>query len=143
MDILSPLIAGSQFARQRYDRSLTNSHIDAHFGALAARAILCPINTRLKPHEVAYILEHSGSSIILVDHEYTHLIEGTKIPYIISSDTGRDGDPYETFLSEGRIFSQEGGWQGLEVEADENASAVLCYTYAFFIPHNRSPHHVR
>ncbi|KAF8349930.1 AMP-dependent synthetase and ligase [Amanita rubescens] len=106
----------------------TNSHIDAHFGVLAARAILCPINIRLKPHEVAYILEHSGSSIILVDHEYTHLIEGTKIPHIISNDTGRDGDPYETFLSEGRIFSQERGWQGFEVEADENASAVLCYT---------------
>ncbi|KAF8740552.1 hypothetical protein AX14_008165 [Amanita brunnescens Koide BX004] len=101
---------------------------DSHFGVLAARAIICPINTRLKPHEVTYILEHSGSSLILIDYEYTHLIEGTKIPYIVSNDTGRDGDPYETFLSEGRMFSQERGWEGLEAEADENASAVLCYT---------------
>ncbi|KAF8640479.1 hypothetical protein AX17_000142 [Amanita inopinata Kibby_2008] len=101
---------------------------DAHFGVLASRAILCPINTRLKPHEVAYILDHSGANLILVDHEYTHLIEGTKIPYILSRDTGRVGDPYETFLSQGRRFSQEKGWAGLMVEADEYAPAVLCYT---------------
>ena len=101
---------------------------DAHFGVLAARAILCPVNTRLKPHEVAYILEHSGSKLILVDYEYAHLIEGTKIPYVVCNDTGREGDPYETFLSEGRLFSQERGWQGLDVEADENTSAVLSYT---------------
>ncbi|KAK2461801.1 hypothetical protein APHAL10511_006264 [Amanita phalloides] len=101
---------------------------DAHFGVLAARAIFCPINTRLKPHEVAYILEHSSPKLILIDYEYSHLIEGTTIPYIISNDTGRDGDPYETFLSEGRLFSQEKGWHGLDVEVDENASAVLCYT---------------
>lgn len=118
----------------------TNAHVDSNFGVLAARAILCPINTRLKPREVTYILEHSGSSLILVDYEYTHLIEGTKIPYIVSNDTGRDGDPYETFLSEGRIVSQERGWQGLEAEADENASALLCYTYVSFVLHYRSPH---
>ncbi|PFH54617.1 hypothetical protein AMATHDRAFT_134062 [Amanita thiersii Skay4041] len=101
---------------------------DAHFGVLAARAVLCPINTRLKPHEVTYILEHSGSKLILVDHEYIHLVKGTNIPCIISQDTGRVGDPYETFLSDGRYFGQEKGWQGFPAEADENAPAVLCYT---------------
>ncbi|KIL70677.1 hypothetical protein M378DRAFT_95172 [Amanita muscaria Koide BX008] len=101
---------------------------DAHFGIIAARAILCPINTRLKLHEVAYILEHSGSKLILVDYEYIDLIRGTAIPYIVCKDTGRAGDPYEGFLTEGRLFSQERGWQGLDVEKDENAPAVLCYT---------------
>ncbi|KAF8898581.1 hypothetical protein BD779DRAFT_1431789 [Infundibulicybe gibba] len=101
---------------------------DAHHGVIAARAILTPINTRLKPQEVAYILEHSGSSLILVDHEYTHLIQGTKIPTIISNDTGRLGDPYEAFLDGGRQFSAERGWAGLDVELDENTAAVLCYT---------------
>ncbi|KAG7099364.1 hypothetical protein E1B28_001220 [Marasmius oreades] len=71
---------------------------------------------------------HSESKLILVDHEYLHLIEGTNIPYIVSKDTGRRGDPYEEFLSEGRRYSAEKGWAGLSVEADEDAGAVLCYT---------------
>ncbi|KAL0575992.1 hypothetical protein V5O48_005992 [Marasmius crinis-equi] len=101
---------------------------DALHGVIAARAILTPINTRLKHHEVSYILEHSESKLILVDHEYLHLIEGTKIPYVVSKDTGRPGDPYEELLGEGRRFSNEKGWAGLEVEHDEDAGAILCYT---------------
>jgi hypothetical protein len=88
------------------------------------------INTRLKPSEVAYILEHSGSCLILVDYEYTHLVPPeTKVPVIVSKDTGRAGDPYEDFLSQGRSFSGERYWGGLDAEPDENAGAVLCYTY--------------
>ncbi|KAH7915387.1 hypothetical protein BJ138DRAFT_1141987 [Hygrophoropsis aurantiaca] len=101
---------------------------DAHFGVLAARAILTAINTRLTPSEVAYILQHSGSKIILVDREYAHLVQGSQIPVIISHDSGRPEDPYELFLSNGRKFSAEKGWAGLEVEPDENAGAILCYT---------------
>ncbi|KAG2023311.1 AMP binding protein [Coprinopsis cinerea AmutBmut pab1-1] len=101
---------------------------DAHYGVLAARGILLPINTRLKPHEVAYILEHSGASIILVDYEYKHLIGNTNARVIVSNDTGRAGDPYEDFLTEGRAYSNEQGWRGLEAEPDENVGAVLCYT---------------
>ncbi|KAJ7783570.1 hypothetical protein DFH07DRAFT_788263 [Mycena maculata] len=102
---------------------------DAHHGVLAAQAVLCLINTRLKPSEVAYILDHSGSSIILVDHEYRHLLPpDLKTPVIVSNDSGREDDPYEQFLSNGRAFSQERGWKGLEYQADESASALLCYT---------------
>ncbi|KAJ7225713.1 hypothetical protein GGX14DRAFT_421918 [Mycena pura] len=107
-----------------------NSYVlHAHHGVLAAQAVLCLINTRLKPSEVAYILDHSGSSIILVDHEYLHLLPpNVKVPVVISKDTGRPGDPYEEFLSNGRAFSKERGWSGLEYPADESAPAVLCYT---------------
>ncbi|KAF9240923.1 hypothetical protein BU15DRAFT_61237 [Melanogaster broomeanus] len=101
---------------------------DAHFGVLAARAIFTPINTRLTPPEVAYILEHSGSNLILVDHEFMHLIPDTNVTTIVCHDTGRAGDPYETFLSAGRRFSAERGWAGLDVESNEDTPAVLCYT---------------
>jgi hypothetical protein len=47
----------------------------------------------------------------------------------VSNDTGRPGDPYEDFLKGGRLFSGEKGWLGLEVEANEDTPAVLCYTY--------------
>lgn len=101
---------------------------DAHFGVLAARAIVTPVNTRLTPPEVSYILNHSGAKLILIDHDFMHLIENNNVPIIVCHDTGRAGDPYESFLSAGRIFSAEKGWAGLDVEPDENAGAVLCYT---------------
>jgi long-subunit acyl-CoA synthetase (AMP-forming) len=107
---------------------------DAHHGALAARAVITPINTRLTSHEVSYILEHSGARIILVDHQYTDLVpasftrtHGTG-SVIVSRDTGRLGDPYETFLSSGRAFSRERGWAGLQAETNEDAASSLCYT---------------
>ncbi|EJD47843.1 acetyl-CoA synthetase-like protein [Auricularia subglabra TFB-10046 SS5] len=101
---------------------------DAHYGVLAARAIVTSINYRLKKHEVDYILEHSGAKFILVDSEWAHLVEGHNIPVIVSHDTGRPGCPYEAFLEHGRRVSGERGWTGLEIETDENAAATLCYT---------------
>ncbi|KAG9012722.1 hypothetical protein FRB93_001275 [Tulasnella sp. JGI-2019a] len=101
---------------------------DALQATLAARAVLCPINTRLTKAEVSYILEHSGSKLILVDYEFASLVEGAKVPVVVSNDTGRAGDPYERFLDEGRAFSQERGWPGLELEPNEDANATLCYT---------------
>jgi hypothetical protein len=65
---------------------------------------------------------------VLVDHEYASLLRDCPIPLIVSQDTGRIGDPYETFLTEGRLFSQERGWSGLVMEPDECANATLNYT---------------
>ncbi|KAH9486780.1 Acetate/butyrate--CoA ligase AAE7, peroxisomal [Psilocybe cubensis] len=101
---------------------------DAHYGIMAARAVITPINTRLKPTEVTYIIEHSQCCFLLVDHEYQNLVQDVNVPFVVSKDTGRSGDPYEDFLNSGREFSNERGWPGLDPEVDENAPAVLCYT---------------
>lgn len=123
-----PLIAGTDYIPHRCVCRIYSSRIDAHHGILAARAIITPINTRLKRPEVDYIVEHSGCRVLLVDHEYAYLVSGSDVPVIISNDTGRSGDPYEEFLTEGRRYSNEKGWLGLDAEEDENAGAVLCYT---------------
>jgi hypothetical protein len=78
---------------------------------------------------VSYILDHSGAKLILVDHQFLHLVKEARVPVVVCHDTGRTGDPYEEFLKAGRNFSVERGWLGLDVEADEDASAVLCYTF--------------
>ncbi|QRV91219.1 AMP binding enzyme [Ceratobasidium sp. AG-Ba] len=101
---------------------------DAHFGVLAARAVITPINTRLTIPEVDYILEHSGAKLVLVDYEYTKFVEGKNIPYVVCNGSGQQGDPYEDYLTEGRKRSREEGWGGLDMEPDENANASLCYT---------------
>ncbi|VDC01814.1 unnamed protein product [Peniophora sp. CBMAI 1063] len=113
--------------------------------AIAARAIVVTINTRLTPAEVAYILDHSSPRVVLVDHEYVYLLPkpspfptNTSAPsssrsqpafkVVIGQDTGKEGCPYEDFLSEGRRKSGEKGWEGLEMHTDENAPFCLNYT---------------
>ncbi|KAF8307694.1 acetyl-CoA synthetase-like protein [Clavulina sp. PMI_390] len=102
---------------------------EAHHAILAARAIICPPNIRLTKDVVDYIIEHSGAKLIIVDHEFTHLVDkNSSIPVIVSHDTGKMDDPYEQFLESGRKFSNEAGWAGLDMEMDEDAPATLCYT---------------
>jgi acyl-CoA synthetase (AMP-forming)/AMP-acid ligase II len=125
------MIAGPVSTMSTLFLLLTEAAIEAHFGVLAARAIITPINIRLTKPEVSYILEHCGTKLILVDDECIHLVKDTKIPVIVTNDSGRSGDPYEEFLFAGRRFSKERGWPGLEAEIDENAPAVLCYTLVY------------
>jgi fatty-acyl-CoA synthase len=49
--------------------------LEAHFAVPAAGNVLVSINTRLAKDEVKYILEHSKSKMVFVDHELEELIE--------------------------------------------------------------------
>jgi fatty-acyl-CoA synthase len=76
--------------------------LEAHFGVPAAGLVLVPINTRLKSEEIGYIIKHSGSKVVFVDHELEPLVkpldlEGVRV--IRVDDTGAPGDPYEDFLA--------------------------------------------
>ena len=126
---------------------------DAHWGIPAAGGIITPINIRNTPKEVAYVLEHSGSTIILCDHEFTHLVPekpAKGITVIISNDSGgRDAnDQYETFLDQGWQAWQraeeaevqkykartkpsaepKAAWKLLYAPRDEEQPIALCYT---------------
>ena len=49
-----------------------NSHVmlAAHYGVPFAGAVLCALNTRITPADIAYILQHSGSKVLVYDPEY-------------------------------------------------------------------------
>jgi fatty-acyl-CoA synthase len=49
----------------------------ANFGVPLAGAVLVPINTRLSPEEIRYILDHSGSTLLVADTEYLPALAGT------------------------------------------------------------------
>ena len=102
--------------------------LEAHFGIPAANAIICAINTRLAPAEVAYILEHSGAKAVLCDQEYLGLIQGSKLPRVVIEDTGLPSDPYEQFLSKGMQQAETLGWSGLEQTDNEDDGVSICYT---------------
>jgi fatty-acyl-CoA synthase len=80
----------------------TPAMLEGKFGVPAAGGVLVPVNIRLAPAEVGYILEHSGARFVIVDHELAGLVEGVKgVEVIVDGDTGEPGDPYEQFLRSG------------------------------------------
>jgi acyl-CoA synthetase (AMP-forming)/AMP-acid ligase II len=73
-----------------------NGHelLEAHYGVPWSGAVLVAINTRLMPDEIGYILEHSGSQLLIVDPTLEHLLPESATPFIL-----RCGEEYEDFIA--------------------------------------------
>src|ERR1700690_3415278 len=54
-----------------------NTHhlLEAYYGVLEAGAVLNPINIRLAPGEIAYILDHAGSEVVFFHPDFLPLVE--------------------------------------------------------------------
>ena len=86
----------------------------AFFGVAGHGRVLVPINFRLSPDEVAYIVEHSGARVLYVDPELEDALEGIECEhtFVIGNDEdmyveGKDPEPWEH---------------------EENATATINYT---------------
>ena len=79
--------------------------------------VLVPINFRLSPAEIEYILEHSGASMLLVDPELAEAVAHLPVKHRVVMGTDTDA---EIFL-EGR---EPEPWD----EQDEDATATINYT---------------
>ncbi|MDX6218306.1 MAG: hypothetical protein QOG99_3890 [Frankiales bacterium] len=89
--------------------------LEGFYGVCSYGRVYVPINFRLSPTEVAFILEHSGASVVLVDPEVAHLVEGSSVKHAVVL-----GPDYEAML---RFDVEPLGW-----EADEDATATINYT---------------
>jgi acyl-CoA synthetase (AMP-forming)/AMP-acid ligase II len=92
--------------------------LTSFFGVSAYGRILVPINFRLNAEEVAYIVEHSGASVLLVDPELEGDlggVDGVKYRFTI----GAEAD--EALL---RFDAEPEPW----AEPDEDATATINYT---------------
>ena len=64
--------------------------LEAHYGVPAAGAVLVAVNTRLTSGEVAYILDHSGARVLVVDAALQHLVDPALIERVIVCGNGGD-----------------------------------------------------
>src|SRR5215468_9798473 len=87
------------------------------FGVSVFGRILVPINFRLNTEEIRYIVEHSGSSVLLVDPELDEAVR--QIPVKHRFVLGAASDP--------RLFHRAGAAPRLRV-VDENATVSINYT---------------
>ncbi|TAM74325.1 long-chain-fatty-acid--CoA ligase [bacterium] len=103
--------------------------LEAHFGAPLARAVLVAINIRLLADEVAYILRHSGSKLLIYDAEFAPTVEQLRaelpeLRCVVYDEAGAThGDvSYEAFLNDAqeRAIAFDG--------VDENETISVNYT---------------
>ena len=107
----------------------THQLLEAYYGVLEAGAVLNPINIRLAPHEIAYILDHARTRALFFHRDFMPLVEQL-LPQlserprtvVLEGDAGGFVDhEYEALLADAPALP-------LEPAIDENAVAELFYT---------------
>src|SRR3954464_15216536 len=82
----------------------------------SAGRVLVPVNFRLSPEEVSYIVGHSGSRVLLVDPELESSLKNVEAEHRFGT-----GEEYEQLL---RFDAEPAPW----AEPDEEATATVNYT---------------
>ena len=112
----------------------TPAMLEAHYGVPMAGAVLNPLNIRLDPATIAFVLEHGGAKALLVDREFSEVVHATlarveKPPLVVDIDDalaesgGMIGAlDYEALLAEGDPDADAGE------PADEWQTISLLYT---------------
>jgi fatty-acyl-CoA synthase len=91
--------------------------LDLFYAVPASGRVLVPINFRLSAPEVGYIVEHSGSSVLLVDPDADAALSGVKADHRMVLGAQTD----EELL---RFDVEPRPWKGI----DEDATATINYT---------------
>src|SRR5919112_83335 len=105
--------------------------LEGTFAIPAAGLVMVAINTRLGKNEVEYIVEHSKSRMVFVDHELEDLLEGIdeSVEVVRIDDTCEEGDPYEDYIAEGSPDPVE---SVLEDETEMNYETRYLWTLPMF-----------
>ncbi|MGO1166952.1 MAG: AMP-binding protein, partial [Janibacter sp.] len=105
------------------DRVAVVSHNSARlltsfFGVSGSGRVLVPVNFRLAPEEVKFIVEHSGARVLYIDPELTSLIDE-----VSAEHTFVLGEDEHLFGGIDPATAEPKAW-----EPDENAPATINYT---------------
>ncbi|HET6932923.1 MAG TPA: AMP-binding protein, partial [Candidatus Acidoferrum sp.] len=112
----------------------TNCHrlLEAYYGVLEAGAVLLPLNIRLTPAELAYILNDAGATFLFVEKQLLGLVESfhKDIPSV-RMICQLEGAPEAAWLSPRNyedLLGDAAPYKADIAAVDENALAELFYT---------------
>ena len=91
--------------------------LTSFFGVSGFGRVLVPINFRLSPAEIEYILGHSGASMLLVDEELADSVAHLDVAHRVVLGTGTDGEVFTDGV-------EPEPWE----DQDEDATATINYT---------------
>ncbi|KAH6661350.1 AMP-binding enzyme [Truncatella angustata] len=119
----------------------TPAFLESIFGVAAAGAVLVPVNYRLKPDDITYILDFAEVDSIIVDQEYISLLDEFKkahpgVKIIIDTDTdateGQLCGPFDETILEGLQYDKtqgNKGWVGLHSQcSNEDDMLAIPFT---------------
>ncbi|WP_139136053.1 AMP-binding protein, partial [Haladaptatus sp. W1] len=89
----------------------THYHLETAYATIQLGAIHTPLNYRLTPSELDYIVNDSGAKAVIADYEYTEKIEAI-----------RDDIPTEVFITTD-AEAVSGDWEDFEAVADSAPDA--------------------
>ncbi|MEX2080244.1 MAG: AMP-binding protein, partial [Dehalococcoidia bacterium] len=112
-----------------------NSHyfLESYFGVTQIGAVLVPLNYRLVASDHEYIINHSGVKVMLVDYEYTEVIDGirpqlTSVEHFVMADPRPRRATPEGWLDWDDLVASEPGVMTPPVEQGENDVTSINYT---------------
>jgi fatty-acyl-CoA synthase len=98
-----------------------SQHHEAYFGVPCGGFVLHTLNLRLHPNDLAYIANHAGDKVVIVDRSLLPLLDQfkdrTQIEHVLVVE-----ESYEELLS----GVSESDFE--EPDLDENEAAAMCYT---------------
>ena len=112
----------------------TNCHrlLEAYYGVLEAGAVLLPLNIRLSPQELAFILNDAGATVLFVEKQFLGLVDSFRRSLrTVGQFYPLDDSPQEDWLSPRNYESLLSNAAPLRAEImaiDENGLAELFYT---------------
>jgi fatty-acyl-CoA synthase len=108
----------------------TYQHLEAYFGVPSAGAILHTINPRLHADDLAYIADHAGDRVILVDESLIPVLESfrerTSVERFVVVSEG--GAAPEGTISYEELLAGADEKEYEYPEFDEWRAAAMCYT---------------
>jgi fatty-acyl-CoA synthase len=106
--------------------------LEAYYGVLEAGAVLLPMNVRLAPHELAYILNDSGSKVLFLERQFLEMVDSFRasVPSI-ETYCLLDAEPEAAWLlpkSYDNLLETVSPYRSDILAIDEDAVAELFYT---------------
>jgi long-chain acyl-CoA synthetase len=99
-------------------------YVIAYFACFKLGALAGPVNSLLKPEEMAYVVADSEARLLLYNTEFAAHVEELRPAAPRLSDTVAFDD--EAAASEGFSDAPGDGWRGAEIEPDDEA--IIIYT---------------
>jgi len=106
--------------------------LEAYYGVLEAGAILLPLNIRLAPQELAFVLKNAGVKILFVGKEFVELANAFRkdVPQL-QSLVLLEGSPQAEWLARenyDELLARATPWESDFMGVDEDSVAELFYT---------------
>ncbi len=110
-----------------------NSHffLESYYGVTQIGAILVPLNFRLTAADHEYIINHAGVTAVLVDHEYTPVVDQIRPNltavkhWIVAGDSGEARSGWTDWQA---LIAKQPSSATPHVEQDENDVTSINYT---------------